>query len=219
MEIYITGKIVSKNKNYIILDNNGVGHLLYVVNTDNFIKGENRKIYIYHWENDFQRTTYGFENFRERILFEDLTTISGIGPKTALVFLTEGWEKGINYIAEGDWEEISKYPYISQKIARQIVFEFQNKYKKILLNLKTKDEKNENSPFKGEIGEYSTFESTVKLDKKVANELEDTLKILGFKKKQIDYAISSLEPNDNLEFLVEEAIKLISNAREFRNQA
>ncbi|MGZ9413188.1 Holliday junction branch migration protein RuvA [Mycoplasma sp. 480] len=216
MEIYKIGKIVSKNKNYIILESSSTGHLIYVVNSDKFEKGENRKVYIYNWENDYQKTTYGFENFRERILFEDLLTISGVGPKTALSFISEGWEKGINLIAEGDWERLSKYTYISQKIARQIVFDFQNKYRKILSNLKSKEEKVDENSTENESHEFEN-ESNSKLDFKVMSELEDTLKVLGFQKRQIDYAISSLEPSENFEFLVEEAIKLISNAREFRN--
>ncbi|CNS13459.1 Uncharacterised protein [Salmonella enterica subsp. enterica serovar Typhimurium str. DT104] len=41
--------------------------------------------------------------------------------------------------------------------------------------------------------------------------------MLGFKPRQIDYALTKVEPNENFENLIENAIKIISNAREFRN--
>ncbi|WGI36399.1 Holliday junction branch migration protein RuvA [Mesomycoplasma lagogenitalium] len=217
MEIYKIGKIVSKNKNYIILESNFIGNLIYVANSERFIKGENRKIYIYKWENEYQKTTYGFENFRERILFEDLVNISGIGPKTAISVLNESWEKIMLLISEGDWEKLSKFPYISQKTAKQIVFEYQKKYQRIIETMrKNNDEGNDENKDDNNSIQSNLF--TGKLDYKVASELEDTLKILGFQKKQIDLAVSSVEPNENFEILVENAIRIISNAREFRNQ-
>ncbi|MXR44111.1 OB-fold domain-containing protein, partial [Mesomycoplasma hyorhinis] len=36
MQIYQYGKIVSKNKNYLIIDNHGSGYLVYVPRIDRF---------------------------------------------------------------------------------------------------------------------------------------------------------------------------------------
>ncbi|VEU59803.1 Holliday junction branch migration protein RuvA [Mesomycoplasma neurolyticum] len=210
MEIYKIGKIVSKNKNYIILDKGGIGYIIYVANTEIYNKGEVRKVFVFNWENEYTKTTYGFDNMKERILFEDLLSINGIGPKVALSFLKEGWEKCSLLISEGNEEKIAKIPYISNKIAKQIVFQFQNKYLKVLQNY------SKNLPNTNEIDNIININKN-NLDDKVAFELKDTLKILGFKTKQIDLAISSIKPNDNFELLVEEAIKIISSAREFRN--
>ncbi|MBN3535082.1 Holliday junction branch migration protein RuvA [Mycoplasma procyoni] len=222
MEIYKYGKIIFKNHNYIILESHSAGHIIYVANTERFEKGETRRIYLYHWESEYQKTTYGFENFWERILFEDLITINGIGPKTAINFLSHGWEKSMIYISEGNWEQIAKYPYITPKIARQIVFDFEKKYKKMVESMKSRQQNSESEVDGDEIVENLAQElenatSASKLDMKMSSDLEETLRVLGFKKKQIDLALSVVEPNENFELLVEQAIKIISNAREFRN--
>ncbi|UVD81477.1 Holliday junction branch migration protein RuvA [Mycoplasma iguanae] len=198
MEIYKQGKIVHKNKNYLILDSNYTGWLIYVALIDRFQKEEYRKIYIYKHENDYAKTLYGFDSFKEKILFEDLISIAGIGPKIAMSILENNWENIVKIIASGDWNKLSQFNYVSVKSAKQIIVEFQQKYEKFL--------KNENV-------------NLIKLDEKnikIMGELEITLKTLGFSKKQIDYAINKVQVDQNVEIMIENAIKLISDAREFR---
>lgn len=208
MELYRVGKVVFRNNNYLILECNKVGYLIYVPKPERFNLDEEKRIYLFTYESEYSKTIYGFDNFKERIMFEDLITVQGIGPKTALAFLNNGWWKCMSLIAEGEWEIISKFPYISMKMAKQIVLDFQNKYKKMISNSESK-EIDENPD--------QEFEITSHLKANVQTELEDTSKVLGFKRKQIDFALANLQPNDNFELLIEEAIRLISNARELRN--
>lgn len=217
MQIYKIGKIVSKNKNYLILEQGSNGFLIYVPDIERFNKDENRKIYVYEYENDYSRITYGFENFKERVLFEDLISIQGIGPKTAISALNHGWLKIIDYIVSGNWKNIAKIQYVSERNAKQIVFEFQKKYAKMSELIKTPqiDLKSNKKLTDEEIIEQM-FQKT-NLEQKVAIELENTLKTLGFQKRQINYALANVEPSEDFEHLIEQAIKIISNAREFRN--
>lgn len=217
MQIYKIGKIVSKNKNYLILEQGSNGFLIYVPFIERFNKDETRKIYVYEYENDYSKITYGFENFKERILFEDLISIQGIGPKTAISALNHGWTKIIDYIILGQWKNIAKIQYVSEKNAKQVVFEFQKKYAKMAETTKTIQNNGDSNklPTDEEIIEQ-IFQKT-NLEQKIAVELENTLKTLGFQKKQINYALANVEPSENFEHLIEQAIKIISNAREFRN--
>ncbi|AAZ53774.1 Holliday junction branch migration protein RuvA [Mesomycoplasma hyopneumoniae] len=221
MQIYQFGKIVSKNKNYLILENHGSGYLIYVPRIDRFSRDENRKIYIYEHENDYTKITYGFASFRERILFEDLISIQGVGPKTAISALNSGMQNLINLIAANDWKTLAKIPYLSEKNAKQIVFEFQKKYERFNENHKNQtEETNQDSQEKELEKNDDLADITIQksnLEDKTAANLEDTLKMLGFKPRQIDYALTKVEPNENFENLIENAIKIISNAREFRN--
>ncbi|MXR13143.1 Holliday junction branch migration protein RuvA [Mycoplasma hyopneumoniae] len=221
MQIYQFGKIVSKNKNYLILENHGSGYLIYVPRIDRFNRDENRKIYIYEHENDYTKITYGFASFRERILFEDLISIQGVGPKTAISALNSGMQNLINLIAANDWKTLAKIPYLSEKNAKQIVFEFQKKYERFNENHKNQtEETNQDSQEKELEKKDDLADITIQksnLEDKTAANLEDTLKMLGFKPRQIDYALTKVEPNENFENLIENAIKIISNAREFRN--
>ncbi|CAT04963.1 Holliday junction DNA helicase RuvA [Mesomycoplasma conjunctivae] len=217
MQIYKIGKIVSKNKNYLILEQAGNGYLIYTPNIERFNRDEKRKIYVYEFENDYSKITYGFDNFKERILFEDLISIQGIGPKTAMIALNIGWQKIIDYIAAGDWKSLSKIQYISDRNAKQIIFEFQKKYTKLIESAKNQTTTQENNTKQAdEVIDEHLMQKTL-LEQKTAIELEDTLKILGFQKRQINYALANVEPTESFEHLIEEAIKLISNAREFRN--
>lgn len=221
MQIYQFGKIVSKNKNYLILENHASGYLIYVPRIDRFNRDENRKIYIYEHENDYTKITYGFASFRERILFEDLISIQGVGPKTAISALNSGMQNLINLIAANDWKTLAKIPYLSEKNAKQIVFEFQKKYERFNENHKNQtEETNQDSQEKELEKKDDLADITIQksnLEDKTAANLEDTLKMLGFKPRQIDYALTKVEPNENFENLIENAIKIISNAREFRN--
>lgn len=221
MQIYQFGKIVSKNKNYLILENHGSGYLIYVPRIDRFSRDENRKIYIYEHENDYTKITYGFASFRERILFEDLISIQGVGPKTAISALNSGMQNLINLIAANDWKTLAKIPYLSEKNAKQIVFEFQKKYERFNENHKNQTEETNPETQEKELEKKDDLaDITIQksnLEDRTAANLEDTLKMLGFKPRQIDYALTKVEPNENFENLIENAIKIISNAREFRN--
>ncbi|MDW2906935.1 Holliday junction branch migration protein RuvA [Mesomycoplasma ovipneumoniae] len=221
MQIYQYGKIVSKNKNYLIIENQGSGYLLYVPRIDRFNIDENRKIYLYEYENDYSKITYGFASFRERILFEDLISIQGVGPKTAISVLNGGVQNTINLIAANDWKGLSKIPYLSEKNAKQIVFEFHGKYKKFLENDKKQNQENILETDSKEVDKTGDLNDEIlqnnSVEEKTSSELEETLKMLGFKPNQINYALTKVEPNENFENLIEQAIKIISNAREFRS--
>ncbi len=43
--------------------------------------------------------------------------------------------------------------------------------------------------------------------------LKKPLKNLGFNQKQINFAIKNVKPQENIETLIEESIKIISNAK------
>ncbi|AAV27571.1 branch migration of holliday structures; repair [Mesomycoplasma hyopneumoniae 232] len=154
-------------------------------------------------------------------MFEDLISIQGVGPKTAISALNSGMQNLINLIAANDWKTLAKIPYLSEKNAKQIVFEFQKKYERFNENHKNQTEETNPETQEKELEkEDDLADITIQksnLEDKTAANLEDTLKMLGFKPRQIDYALTKVEPNENFENLIENAIKIISNAREFRN--
>ena len=188
MLIYKYGKIMHVNTNYLILDHNGEGELIYVPNIERFKKDEVRKIFISHIQNEYNNTTYGFDNFKELVIFEDLISLQGIGPKIAISILNEGWEKIIAMVANEDKE------------ALQEIFNFKDKYAKLLEKLEG----------------FETYKMK-KVTNNFVTQFEDTMKMLGFKNPQIQYALDKMEINENIEKCVEDAIKLISqNQNEIR---
>lgn len=187
MELFKIGKIVSIGKTYVILENNYTGYIVYVANPNQFIKDKVIKIYTYLHQSEYSSALYGFSSFKERILFEDLISVNGIGPKTAIAALKMGTDNVSHYIASGDAKSLSSIPQIGIKTANQLIFELRGKYEKFIS--KTTEKK------------YSTID------------IVDSLKTLGFNQKQIDYALTNVTPNQSVEVMLEEAIKSISNAK------
>ena len=194
MTIYKYGKIMHVNTNYLILDHNGNGELIYVPNIERFKKDEVRKVFISSIENEYSKTTYGFENFKELVLFEDLISLQGLGPKTAISILNEGWEKIINLIADSNKDELEKINYVSSRVANNIVSNYQSKYAKFVEKLVNGED----------------WKAKNKVSNSYNNQFEETMKMLGFKTQQIKYALEKIKITENIEQCVEDAIKLIS---------
>lgn len=188
MEIYKNGKVVSVGKTYIIFESNYTGSIVYVPNIENFVQDEKLKLFIYKYSTEYTTAIYGFKTFKERLLFEDLISISGVGPKTAMSLLKEGKDTLIQMIINEDIDNLSSLPYLGIKTARQIIFELSEKY--------TNFESKSNS--KGLL---------------LPGVAKDSLKTLGFNTRQIEYAIKNTKPQRSMELLVEEAIRVISSAK------
>ncbi|WP_027122699.1 Holliday junction branch migration protein RuvA [Metamycoplasma spumans] len=194
MKIYLYGKIVHVASNYLILDHSGRGELIYVPNISRFKKDEVKKIFVSDIYNEYAKTTYGFDTFKELVIFEDLINLQGIGPKTAISILNSGWERILSSIANGDKEALTNIPFVSQKIANNIIFAYKDKYSKFL-------EKMDNDDLT-KIKNQNTLT-------KIQNQFEEAMKMLGFKSQQIKYAMNNIELNENIEQCIENAIKII----------
>ncbi|WP_373589979.1 Holliday junction branch migration protein RuvA [Metamycoplasma equirhinis] len=202
MKIYLYGKIMHVNTNYLILDHNGEGELIYVPNISRFEKDQVKKIFISNVTNEYTNTTYGFDCFKEMVIFEDLIALQGLGPKTAIAILNLGWENVLNYIATEDCNSLMKVSYVSQRIANNIIYNYKEKYQKFLSKLS----EDEISKFKNKISESDA-----------QSQFEETMKMLGFKSQQIKYALENMKLTENIEECVENAIKIIgSKANEAR---
>ena len=199
MTLYKIGKIINIDKDYVIFENNDIGELINIPDVKRFKEGETRKIFVFSIENEYTKTTYGFENFKELVLFEDLISLQGLGPKTAISILNEGWEKIINLIADGNKDELEKINYVSSRVANNIVSNYQSKYAKFVEKLVNGEE----------------WKAKNKVSNSYNNQFEETMKMLGFKTQQIKYALEKIKITENIEQCVEDAIKLIALKNKF----
>ena len=60
---YIKGKITKQESNYVVLENNGIGYLIYVPNPYSFTIDKDVTIYIYQYVREDEITLYGFKSF------------------------------------------------------------------------------------------------------------------------------------------------------------
>ena len=91
MYYYIKGTLVQKNDNYIVVDANGVGYMIYTSLNSMQNAGEvGKKITIYtylHVREDVM-DLFGFTTIEEKNMFMHLISVSGVGPKAALSILS-----------------------------------------------------------------------------------------------------------------------------------
>ena len=130
MTLYKIGKIINIDKDYVIFENNDIGELINIPDVKRFKEGETRKIFISSIENEYTKTTYGFEDIKELILFEDLISLQGIGPKKAMLLLNNGWKTIANWLADNYRDKIHSITYISPRAWDTISGDYAKKYQK-----------------------------------------------------------------------------------------
>ena len=121
MYSYIKGLIVDIQSDHIVLENNGIGYLIYVSNPYAFSKGKEVVVYLY-------QQVYGFNLKEEKDLFLKLISVKGIGCKSACTMLASGDVEGIcEAIESGNMTYLKKIPGIGPKAAGQIILDLQGK--------------------------------------------------------------------------------------------
>lgn len=182
---YIKGIITEIKSDSVVIENGGIGFLIYTPNPFVFKENEEVKILVYQKITEDGNAIYGFKHSDEKALFLKLINVKGVGPKTALPIIATGSVKGIaSAIEREDILYLKKFPKIGEKAARQII-----------LDLK---------------GKLSEFE-TEGLYEKINDDLYEVLKSLGYKDKEIKTVIKKVNSDLELEDQVKEALKLITN--------
>ena len=121
MYSYIKGLIVDIQSDHIVLENNGIGYLIYVSNPYAFSKGKEVVVYLYQQVKEDGILLYGFNLKEEKDLFLKLISVKGIGCKSACTMLASG------DIESGNMTYLKKIPGIGPKAAGQIILDLQGK--------------------------------------------------------------------------------------------
>ena len=180
---YIKGKITDIESNYVIIDNSGIGYLIYVPNPYYYKLNEDYTIYTYNCVREDEYSLYGFKNKEELNLFLKLISVKGLGPKMALPMIATGSIGGIvDAINRENILYLKKFPKIGDKVARQIILDL-----------------------KGKIG--SSDNNTIPVSED--NELIDALVALGYKQADIKKVASQVDKELTIENQIKEALKLL----------
>ena len=125
---FIKGTVAETEKNYITIENNGIGYQIFVANPFSYQIGEEKQIFLYTYIKEDEFSLYGFNSMEEKELFLRLISVKGVGPKLALPMFALGSVKGI--IDAIDRENIlylTKFPKVGEKVARQIILDLKGK--------------------------------------------------------------------------------------------
>ncbi len=130
---FIKGKVFRNslgNPSFVEIEtNSGVGYKIIVHKRFCFRgKGENIFLYTSYQVREDSQMLYGFDNEEEKILFEKLITVSGIGPKTGMSILSEySYTQLKKIISDGDITALSKASGLGKKGAQKIILELSGK--------------------------------------------------------------------------------------------
>lgn len=70
---------------------------------------------------------YGFDSIGERQLFEQLLSVSGVGPKMALVLVGQGAEQLVAAVQQAQLSFFTAVPRVGKKMAQKIIIELRDK--------------------------------------------------------------------------------------------
>ena len=187
MITYIKGRLIEKSPTKIIVESNGIGYEINIsLNTyEQILDDESIKIFTYLQRKEDSDILFGFSSKSERSIFQQLISISGIGPSTARTILSS---ISPIEIQEAVWEEdvdrIKSIKGIGLKTAQRLIIELKDKVE--LFDKKDIDLSSENLDIK--------------------KEALLALSVLGFNKSKSEKIVSKLYfENKNIE--LQELIK------------
>ncbi|MBI4963500.1 MAG: Holliday junction branch migration protein RuvA [Desulfomonile tiedjei] len=130
----LRGKVLFRGINRLVLDVQGVGYDVAVTLSALESLQDNGDVFLHVYtalrENNLE--LYGFVDRAEKLLFEMLLTVNGIGPRTALTILSgispTGFQKAI---LEGNVHTLTSIPGVGRKSAERMVLELKQKVSKM----------------------------------------------------------------------------------------
>ena len=144
MIVQITGILINKKIEEIIIDANGIGYLCSISNnTYNELPdiGKIFTILTYLNVSENKHSLYGFYSNQERNLFKMLIKVSGIGPKIGMQLLSNADSKKFEkMIINSDVTMLSTLPGIGPKTAKRLIIELKDKFTKVEKNEIPSDE-------------------------------------------------------------------------------
>lgn len=191
---FLKGTFEQITPSYIVVNCGGVGYKVEISLTSySELKDKKEgKVYTHFIVREDAHILFGFAYEKERELFRELISVSGIGANTARVMLSSlSVDELVGAIINQDSKTISQIKGIGPKTAQRVCVDLQDKLKK------------------WEFSNESTHSNTL-VDNKIKEEALLALQTLGFNKTIIDKTLDKiLQVNNDLsvEGLVKEALR------------
>jgi len=195
MIAFLKGKLVHRDPTHVIIDVNGVGyHVNISLQTFSAIKEqENVLLYTHLSIREDAHVLFGFSSESEKKLFQQLVSVNGVGPSTAIVMLSYMNSAELKTaIVREDAASLQAIKGIGGKTALRVIIELKDKLKK-------ESWEETQSPISG--GEHNTLR----------REALSALLTLGLAKavaeKSVDTVLKKSGNTLTLEDLVKQALK------------
>lgn len=191
---YIKGIYIGINKDYVIVENNGIGYKIFTsgATMSSMPKiGEEIKLYLEQIVREDFIGLYGFDTNEELEMFKLLLTINGVGAKAALSLLSISRVNNLKYaIMTGDEKHLCRGVGIGKKTAARIILELKDKLKPDELLDSSSDD------ISGD--DCNIIASSEALSALIA---------LGYSEKEAEMALKNVDKNDTVENIIKNSLK------------
>jgi Holliday junction DNA helicase RuvA len=131
MIAHLRGKLLAKHPNQAVVETSGVGYDITIsvpTFSDLPAVGTDVALHIHTHVREDQIALYGFLRPSEKLLFEKLITVSGIGPKLAITILSGmPADEMVGAIRGDDVARLTRIPGVGKKTAERMVLELRDK--------------------------------------------------------------------------------------------
>lgn len=184
MYYYLNGTLAYRDGGVCVIDCGGVGYKCTVsLNTSTALAnkmGETVKLYTHLAVREDGIELFGFGSESERVCFNQLISVSGVGPKAAMSILsTMTPDKFSLAVCTEDIKAISKAQGIGGKTAARIVLELRDKVSKDMMGTELKQ---------AQIPTSSTVSGPF-------SEAAEALMVLGYDKNTVMRTLGTLDPS------------------------
>ena len=196
MFYYLSGTVAHVEPYLAVIDCNGVG---YACRTTSYTlsalkKGEKGKLFTYLSVRQDGVDLFGFATQEELNLFQQLTSVSGVGPKAALSILSAATPESLAMsIITGDEKALTVAQGIGKKIAQRIILELKDKLAKGQLSAD---------------GESYGGTGVTVIPENKSSEAAAALAVLGYSQSEIGVALKGIDVDAlSLEDVIKQALK------------
>lgn len=196
---YIKGKYIGINKDYVIIENNGIGYKIF---TSGATMAEMPKVseevqlYLEQIVREDFIGLYGFKDREELEMFKLLISISGVGAKAALSLLSISRINNLKYaIIMEDDKHLCRAPGIGKKTAGRIILELKDKIKT--------DEVSEG------VDIQQGFEDIAPINSNAIGEALGALLALGYSEKEAESALKKVNRQESVENIIKECLRVL----------
>ena len=195
MIAFLKGKLIQRDPTFVVVEVQGVGYQLHIsLQTFSDIKEqENVMLHTHLNIREDAHVLFGFSSIAEKKLFQQLISVNGVGPSTAIVMLSYMNSNELkSAIVREDAASLQSIKGIGGKTAQRVIIELKDKLKK---------ESWEEAQPTISIGSHNTMR----------NEALSALLTLGLPKataeKSVDTVLKKSGNTITLEDLVKQALK------------
>lgn len=197
MYYYVSGEVAHVEPYLAVIDCGGVG---YACRTTTFTlsqikKGDKAKLFTYLSVREDAMDLYGFASAEELKLFQQLISVSGVGPKAALSILSAGTPANLALaIITGDEKALTAAAGVGKKLAQRIILELKDKLTK--------------GQTVSAAGESVAGPAVTIIPQNKLSEASAALAVLGYSQAEINVALKGIDiDNQSLEQIIRLALK------------